>query len=129
MGGADADERGGRFAAVIQPHACLRRTSDDMEVGDDVAVTVPHEARAGALGNAEHVARPRIDDPLFGGDVDDRTFGPLEEPYRRLLILRKRATLGDRADPAWRPKGVQGKQYDPDRGGHEDQPHDEFQWR
>jgi hypothetical protein len=62
--GARAHQRGVKGALVGQRHLGAVGALDDVEVGDDVAGVVPHEARAGAAWHllhvhAEHVALRR----------------------------------------------------------------------
>jgi hypothetical protein len=58
---------------------------------------IPHEARPGAAWNAEHVARPRIEHPLRGGDEDHRVLRALEELDGRGLVGGKVAARRDDA--------------------------------
>ena len=43
---------------VNQPE--VRRTTDDMEIGDDVAALIPDKPRPGPLRHLEHVERERV---------------------------------------------------------------------
>ena len=59
---------------------------DDVEVRDDVALLIPHEARAGALRDLGDVERHPIAARREARDVDDRARELLEHVDRRLLV-------------------------------------------
>ncbi len=70
--GRRADQLGVPGRLIAERHLRSLRALDDVEVGDDVPLVVPHEARAGAARHRVVVHGEEVAAHLDGGDVDHR---------------------------------------------------------
>ena len=97
--GVGADQRRSVGGVVGQRDTSAQawRVLDDVEVGDDVAVLVPDEARAGALRHLLDVEVPEIALHRQRGDVDDGGLGLLVDLDVGFLDLGQVAARRDGA--------------------------------
>ena len=104
--GTGAHQHRAVAAAVVEAHQRLRGALDHMVVGHYMPQVVPDEARAGAFGHAEDVARPDVHHPLPGGDIDHRGAGAFEDLDGGLLVRGQVATRRDRSRLCGQPHQV-----------------------
>jgi hypothetical protein len=95
--GKRAHQLGGVAGLVGQRHARRAAALDDVEVGDDVALVVPHEAGAGAARHLHHVHAEHVALRLQRGDVHHRGRDALEEIDVGLLVGGQWPARHDRA--------------------------------
>ncbi len=92
--GVLADRRRGDRVVVGERHPDLGRRLDDVRVGEDQAVVVEHEARAGRLGRLRVVAdveRRRVGVHRLGADEDDAGRAALVDLARARARCRRLA--------------------------------------
>ena len=81
-------DHGGRVAvAVVQRDREAAGAIDDVVIGDDVALGVPDEARAGPRGALEGLAGPEVAHDLGLGDEDRGGCDRLEDVNGVALVL------------------------------------------
>ena len=97
LGGVEADEGRLVHAVIEQRHRELGRLDPggtvghrDVAVGDDVALVVPDESRAGAGGDLVGSQREVLDDRFLGHEDGGRRGGG-EHVYRVVLVLGARS--------------------------------------
>ena len=95
---AHTDQRGGKLATVGKLYLCFGCTLDDMEIGHNMAGSIPYETGARSARHAVDITCPEIGNSLPCRYEDNGLSGIAEQVDSGAFICAK---VSARSDHAW----------------------------